>query len=67
MKKTMTLNLSAGEMETVENLCVRYDLSKTAVIKKALRLFTLLDARVLEGERIFLEGGDNSKIQVVIL
>src|SRR5205823_14425730 len=38
-KKTMTLNLTEREMEVLEELSRKKELSKTAVIRQALRLF----------------------------
>ena len=54
-KRTMTLNLTAAEMEVLEALARRKDLSKTAVIRQALRLLQLVDTRVAQGEKLFFE------------
>ncbi|OGL15875.1 MAG: transcriptional regulator [Candidatus Rokubacteria bacterium RIFCSPLOWO2_12_FULL_71_22] len=54
-KRTMTLNLTAAEMEALEGLARRKDLSKTAVIRQALRLYQLVDTRVAQGEKLFFE------------
>jgi hypothetical protein len=51
----MTLNLTAAEMEVLEALAQRKDLSKTAVIRQALRLLQLVDTRVAQGEKLFFE------------
>ena len=55
MKKTMTLNLTEREMEVLEELSRRKDLSKTAVLRQALRLYQLVDARLAAGEKLFFE------------
>jgi hypothetical protein len=54
-KKTMTLNLTDAEMAALEALCVEKDLSKTAVLRQALRLYQLVDSRMKVGEKLFLE------------
>jgi hypothetical protein len=54
-KRTMTLNLTEDEMGTLEDLSSRYDLSKTAVIRKALRIYYIIDSRLQRGEKLFLE------------
>lgn len=54
-KRTMTLNLTATEMEALDELAQRKDLSKTAVIRQALRLLQLVDTRVSQGEKLFFE------------
>jgi len=42
----MTLNLSEPEMRVLEELARKKDLSKTGVMKLALRLLQTVDARV---------------------
>ena len=54
-KKTMTLNLTEREMQVLEELSRRKDLSKTAVIRQALRLYQMVDARLAAGEKLFFE------------
>ena len=54
-KKTMTLNLTPGEMDTLDELARKKDLTKTAVIRQALRLYQAVDARVSLGEKLFSE------------
>ncbi len=54
-KKTMTLNLTAAEMEALDELAQRKELSKTAVIRQALRLYTLIESRTAKGEKLVLE------------
>jgi len=54
-KRTMTLNLTDAEMEALDNLARRKDLTKTAVIRQALRLYQLVDTRVAQGEKLFFE------------
>jgi predicted transcriptional regulator len=54
-KKTMTLNLSEEEMSSLEQLALRNDMSKTAVIKKAIRIYLVLEKRMQKGEHIFVE------------
>ena len=60
-KRTMTLNLTEAEMQALESLSVRKDLSKTAVIRQALRLYQLVDHRLASGGKLFIE--DEAKQQ----
>jgi predicted transcriptional regulator len=39
-KRTMTLNLSEEEMSSLDQLAIRNDMTKTAVIRKAIRIYT---------------------------
>jgi len=54
-KRTMTLNLTEAEMQALESISVQKDLSKTAVIRQALRLYQLVDHRLAKGEKLFFE------------
>jgi hypothetical protein len=54
-KKTMTLNLAAAEMQALEELSNRKEISKTAVLRQALRLYQMLEARLSRGEKLYLE------------
>ncbi len=54
-KRTMTLNLTAGEMGALDELARRKDLTKTAVIRQALRLLQTVDTRIAQGEKLFFE------------
>jgi hypothetical protein len=54
-KKTMTLNLTDREMALLESLAAKKDLSKTAVLRQALRLYQLVDERIAEGAKLIFE------------
>ena len=67
-KKTMTLNLTEAEMAVLEELCVEKDMSKTAVLRQALRLYQLVSARIGEGDKLFFEDEKSKeKKEVVVL
>jgi hypothetical protein len=58
-KKTMTLNLTDAEMRVLDELSARKDLTKTAVLRQALKLYQLVDTRLQQGEKLYFE--DESK------
>lgn len=60
-KKTMTLNLTDAEMSALETLSERKDLTKTAVLRQALRLYQLVDIRLSQGEKLYFEDELNKK------
>lgn len=67
-KKTMTLNLTDAEMHALEGLCDKKDLSKTAVLRQALRLYQLIEARVEKGDKLFFEDEKSKeKAEVMML
>lgn len=67
-KRTMTLNLTPVEMNALEDLAGRKELSKTAVIRQALRLFQLIDARLSQGEKLIFEDDKlQKKAEIMVL
>jgi hypothetical protein len=54
-KKTMTLNLTEAEMRALEDLAKKKDLTKTAVIRQAIRLYQMIEARMAAGEKVVFE------------
>lgn len=67
-KKTMTLNLTEPEMAALDALCSEKDMSKTAVLRQALRLYQLVNSRLRVGEKLFLEDGvSKEKKELVVL
>jgi len=54
-KKTMTLNLTSREMTVLEGLADKKELSKTAIIRQALRLYQMVEIRFDQGEKLYFE------------
>ena len=66
-KKTMTLNLTDQEMKVLDDLSVQKDLSKTAILRQALRLYQLIDLRLSEGGKLFFEDQKKEKAELMVL
>ena len=67
-KKTMTLNLTSREMDVLEELSRRKELTKTAVMRQALRLYQIIAERLEEGEKIVFEDElGNKKSELALL
>lgn len=66
-KRTMTLNLTDAEMRVLEDLCERKDLSKTALLRQALRLYQVVEARLEKGDKLFFEDEKKEKAEVMML
>ena len=60
-KKTMTLNLTQEEMSALEVLSSKKDLSKTALLKMALRLYQMVDARFESGQKLYFEDDEKKE------
>ncbi|GLR90352.1 MULTISPECIES: transcriptional regulator [Bradyrhizobium] len=67
-KRTMTLNLTDAEMSALEQMAVAKDLTKTGVLRQALKLYQLIDARIASGEKVFVENAlTKEKAELAIL
>ncbi|SIO58441.1 transcriptional regulator [Singulisphaera sp. GP187] len=67
-KRTMSLNLTEAEMEVLDDLARRKDLTKTAVIRQAIRLYQLVDQRLSKGEKlVFEDEAANKKSELMVL
>jgi hypothetical protein len=67
-KRTMTLNLTAQEMSVLEHLAQKKELTKTGILKLALRLLQTVDARVEPGKKLLIEDEvTNEKSELVLL
>jgi hypothetical protein len=66
-KKTMTLNLTDQEMRVLEDLSNQKDLSKTAILRQALRLYQLVDAKLAKGGKLFFEDQKREKAELMVL
>ena len=67
-KLAMTLTLSGDEMRGVEELSRRKGMTKTAVIRQAIRLYQLVDAKTADGTKLLLEDAerrDRSELMVL--
>ncbi|ESX29214.1 MULTISPECIES: transcriptional regulator [Mesorhizobium] len=68
MKKTMTLNLTDAEMQALEKLSGKKDLTKTAVLRQALKLYQLVDVRLEQGGKLFFEDdATKEKAELMVL
>lgn len=67
-KKTMTLNLTDAEMAALDVLSQQKDLSKTAILRQALRLYQMVNVRLERGDKLFFEDEmKKDKAEVVVL
>lgn len=67
-KRTMTLNLTDAEMQALDDLSQRKDLTKTAVIRQALRLYQTVEARIERGEKLLFENeATKEKAELMLL
>ena len=66
-KRTMTLNLTEAEMKVLEALSEKKDLSKTALLRQALRIYQVIEARLESGDKLFFGDEKTEKKAEVML
>ncbi|GEM_PF-2735555 len=66
-KTLMSLNLSLAELELLTQLSEKKEMSKSAVLRQALRMMAVIEERINRGERLYFESLDKEKSEVVIL
>ena len=67
-RKTMTLNLTEAEMKALDALAQQKDLTKTAILRQALRLYQLAVTRWAEGGKLFFEDeAKKTKAELMLL
>ena len=67
-RKTVTLNLTEAEMAVLEELCDKKELSKTVLLRQALRLYQRVEERLERGDRLFFEDeASKEKAEIMML
>lgn len=62
----MTLNLPAQEMEMLEALATKMDMTKTSVMRKALRMLDMIEKRFAKGKGLFFED-DQTRFELMVM
>lgn len=65
--KGMTLNLAEREDEALEAMAKKKAMTKTAVIRQALRLYQLLDAKMAEGKEMVFRDLKTKELEQIVL
>jgi hypothetical protein len=66
-KRTMTLNLTAREMAVLEELAEAKELSKTGVMRLALRLLQAVDCKTRMGQKLMFEDEKSKEKSELVL
>ena len=66
-KRTMTLNLTTREMAVLEQLAATKDLSKTGVMRLALRLLQAVDSKTRLGQKLMFEDEKSKEKSELVL
>lgn len=64
----MTLNLSEAEMMVLEALSEKKELSKTALLRQALRIYQVIEEKLETGGKLFFEDeSTKQKAEIMML
>lgn len=67
-RRQMTLMLSGKEMNLLDQLAERRGMSKTALLRQALRLYQSVTERIENGDKVFVEHpGTKDKTELMVL
>jgi regulatory protein YycI of two-component signal transduction system YycFG len=66
-KKTLiSLNLSSSELDLLTDLSEKKEMSKSAILRQALRMMAVLEQRIEQGEKFYVESLDKEKSEVLL-
>jgi Ribbon-helix-helix protein, copG family len=66
-KKTLiSLNLSPSELDLLTELSEKKEMSKSAILRQALRMMAVLEQRIEQGEKFYVESLDKEKSEVLL-
>ena len=67
-RRQMTLMLSDKEMTLLDNLADRRGMSKTALLRQAMRMYQSVIERIENGEKVFIEDpATKDKTELMVL
>ncbi|MET1113230.1 MAG: ribbon-helix-helix protein, CopG family [Allosphingosinicella sp.] len=67
-RKAMTLILNGRDMTALEQLAAEKGVSKTAVIKQAIRLYQSMSERIVQGDKLYMENPiSKDKAELMVL
>lgn len=66
-KRSILLHMSDTEMQVLESLAEKRGISKSAVLRQALRLYESVETRLDQGERLYLESSNKKDKSELLL
>lgn len=66
-KTLISLNLSDSEFSLLTDLSERKEMSKSAVLRQALRMMGTIEQRIGLGEKLYFESVDKEKSEILLL
>jgi len=66
-KTLISINLSPAELELLAELSEKKEMSKSAVLRQALRMMGLIEKRIDQGEKFYFESVEKEKSEVLLV
>jgi regulatory protein YycI of two-component signal transduction system YycFG len=67
-KKTLiSLNLSEAELQLLAELSQKKEMSKSAILRQALRIMGMIEQRIEQGEKFYFESLDKEKSEILLM
>lgn len=64
---TLSLKLQDREVDVIASLAEKKGLTKTALIRQAVRVYQVIDDRLARGEKLFTESKKRDKAELLLL
>jgi predicted transcriptional regulator len=65
-KTLISLNLSSSELELLAELSEKKDMSKSAILRQALRMMAAIEQRISQGEKFYFETPLKEKAELLL-
>jgi hypothetical protein len=59
--------LTESELELLNELSEKKEMSKSAVLRQALRMMGVIEQRIAQGEKLYFESLDKEKSELLLL
>ena len=66
-KSYIPIAMIEDEIKVLDDLCKKQGMSRTAILRQALRLYQLVHVRMQGGERVYFEGDDGKRSEFFVL
>ncbi len=67
-KRSMVLNLTESEMAVIERLATEKGVTKTGLVRQAIRLYDSVETRLRDGHKLYIEDSrGKDKAELLIL
>jgi regulatory protein YycI of two-component signal transduction system YycFG len=66
-KALISLNLSEVELQLLTELSQKKEVSKSAILRQALRMMGMIEQRIEQGEKFYFESLEKEKSEILLM